>query len=467
MNGEIFNLSYGQYSNNTLTHLYNYQESLIPYTKETKLTNDLNVFLYRSKQNDKSINYYPRAIIYELRGGLGSLNKYEYSENIPAYDMQIINKPTTTTKNEYQRNLDISGESNSNLLNTTNTKYWTDFNKLIYNPKSIITTPNYMHNYKDYGTHYNFPNLKFDIFENGVEEFRNCEFETEDNFRYWIEKCDFLQGLQINTSISDSWGGFTNSMIEFLQDEFFNNKGNFWIFGDIQTVSKQSTTKISEIKTFLECFKNSTLFFPLKLDLNSSILNLDKNSIWQTSCISSIFINSIWGLNNSIDDPINMSTLSNLITKDDENRKIINEIKIINDGNLGDIDYTTIDLNNFEPNINLGISTTTNNDTKYYSKNIITSNIDMDIDNTNIFNNPTITNILDVDTFPKVLKTKDFHTEFNVNSNLKNLLKENKKFIQRVRNLNIDVRDELIDDISNLISIYSSGFESEDEEFYD
>ncbi|KAI5952693.1 DML1 [Candida jiufengensis] len=467
---EILNLSYGQYSNNITTHLYNYQESLIPYTNEQKQQqkNDLNIFLYRSLQQNKTVNYYPRSIIFELRSGLGSLNKYEYSESMPNYDMNIINKPSIT-KNEYQKSLD-TGNSNSNLLNVTNTKYWTDFNKLIYDPKSLITTPNYIHNYNQFGSHYNIPNLKYELFENGVEEFKNCETEVDENFRYWLEKCDFLQGLQVGTNLNDSWGGFTNSMIEFVQDEFFNSKGNFWIYGNFLAKPKTSLSKISEIKTFLECYKNSNLFFPIAPNLDSPLIELNKDSVWQTSCIPSIFINSIWGLNNSKDDPIKMYEFSSLITKGDESKKIINEIKIVDDGDFNQpIDINSFDIDNFEnlePSINLGISSS-QIEVKYYSKNIITNQIDMEIDETNIFNNPTITDILNVDTFPKVLKTRQFHVEFNIHSGIKTYLKDHKKFLQRVRSLNTDTKEEMIEDISNIISNYSTGFESEDDEFYD
>ena len=78
---EIITLSYGLICNNTVTHLYNTQESLISYTPSSKPNHDLQVFLTRFKST--SVSYSPRALIYDLRNGLGALNKYEYHETVP------------------------------------------------------------------------------------------------------------------------------------------------------------------------------------------------------------------------------------------------------------------------------------------------------------------------------------------------------------------------------------------------
>lgn len=189
--------------------------------KDTKLNNQLSTFLYKSIANG-SANYYPRALLFDLRGGLGALNKYEYSEEVPQLNMPVVNQQRVTTqlqKNEYQKSLD-QGKTDGSLLNTGNTKYWTDYNKLIYNPKSVITLPSYQHQYNNFGSNYNLPAQKFDTFSTGKDEFKSIEVESMESFRYWLEKCDFLQGLQIGTTIDDSWSGITTSMIEVVQDEF-------------------------------------------------------------------------------------------------------------------------------------------------------------------------------------------------------------------------------------------------------
>ncbi|KAG5422334.1 DML1 [Candida metapsilosis] len=496
---EILNLSYGQYSNSTITHLYNFQESQIPYTKDTKLNHQLSTFLYRSvtSQGSSSANYYPRALLFDLRGGLGALNKYEYAEEVPHLNMPIVNQdPTQLQKNEYQKSLD-QGETNASLLNTSNTKYWTDYNKLIYNPKSIVTLPSYQHQYNDFGTNYNLPAQKFHLYSTGQHEFKSIESESVENFRYWLEKCDHLSGLQVGTTIDDSWSGFTTSMIEVVQDEFFNNKENIWIYGQYNhaLAEKQSlVNKVSQIKSFIELYKSSSLFIPLCPDYNSSMIsNLDLGSIWHTSCVPAIFINSIWGVNNQYVDQVNMFHMQENLLRGDEARKIVNEVKIVGeeaiDGvadpmmmSMTDLDLTKVrDLSTLtaqvpKSEINLGISKSMGN-VRYINKNFIndkkveanspTSN---DETPTNVYTNPYMSKMTEIDTFPNILNDNKFHIEFNVHTGIKDYLKPRKKSIENLR-LNLDdlVEDkaELVEDISNIISSYSSGFESDEDDYYD
>ncbi|KAI5969091.1 DML1 [Candida margitis] len=506
MSSEILNLSYGQYSNNTTTHLYNFQESQVPYTKDTKLNHNLSTFLYKSVANGSgSANYYPRALLFDLRGGLGALNKYEYAEQVPHLDMPISNQQSANTqlqKNEYQISLD-QGKTDGSLLNTGNTKYWTDYNKLIYNPKSVITLPSFQHEYNDLGSNYNLPAQKFDIYSTGVEEFKTIEVESVENFRYWLEKCDFLQGLQIGTSWNDSWGGFTTSMIEVVQDEFFNNKENIWIYGQVNQQSQAGNLpimrRVSQIKSFIELYKSSSLFFPLSPDYNSSMLSdIDASSVWHTSCIPALFINSIWGINNQYIDQVNMLHMQENLLRGDEARKIVNEIKIVGEKDetaLGDmmmdVDLTKVhDLlsavvtqQSQEPEINLGISKPTEN-ARYINKNCIVDNKDKldgngtrggaEVDEvpTNVYKNPYMCQMAEIDTFPNILQNKHakYHVEFNVHNGVKDLLKPYQTIIENLR-LNLDdlIEDkgELVEDISNIISSYSSGFESDDDDYYD
>ena len=66
--GEVISLSFGQDSNHIITHLYNTQESLIPYTPDAIVKHDLQVFLSRFKSSTStSTSYSPRALIYDLR----------------------------------------------------------------------------------------------------------------------------------------------------------------------------------------------------------------------------------------------------------------------------------------------------------------------------------------------------------------------------------------------------------------
>ncbi|KAK6873332.1 Protein DML1 [Candida tropicalis] len=493
--GEVISLSFGQDSNHIITHLYNTQESLIPYTPDAIVKHDLQVFLSRFKSSTStSTSYSPRALIYDLRNGLGSLNKYEYHESIPQLNLPMLNDRRPPSKNEYQLKLD-QGVTDGSLLNTQNTTYWTDYNKLIYNPKSLNTLTNFIQSPNSKGHHYNFDKLKFDFFNIGQEEFKENNNEDDDklieDFRYFLEKTDVLQGLQLFTNIDDAWGGFTSDMVLHLIDEYFNNnnKMNLWIYGILDhTQGNTIKNKVSRIKTLVELTKQSSLMFPMDLNnlKQNSLLTekFDEISWWHKSSIPAMFINSIWGLNNQQEGQINMSHLQSNISKYNDNRKIINEIKIVgeNESNNSDMIMQDIDITKFDfstlgnktksKEINLGVSKSTN--PRNFVKNYIRSNKleidDEEEEDTYEYINPYINNVLDVDTFPVDIlssgkKTK-FYAEFNMHEGLKTYLKPYEKLIYNIRNQFEDIvedKNELLEDLSNIIQEYSYGYESDED----
>ncbi|CAK9438988.1 uncharacterized protein LODBEIA_P32120 [Lodderomyces beijingensis] len=507
--GEVLTLSFGQYANNTTTHLYNCQESQIPYTRNTPVNHNLTTFLSKSYSPNSgggssggNANYYPRALVFELRGGLGALNKYEYSEKTPQFDQPVTNQPANpVAKNEYQRGLDLNLPTDS-LLNTNNTKYWTDFNKLIYKPNSIITSPNFIHEYKKPGSHFNFTNQKYELFQTGQLEFQTVANDSVESCRYWLEKCDYFQGMQIGTTTNDAWGGFTTSMIQAVQDEFFNNnnKENIWIYATMNQKQQQHPKKkntllqsISEIYSFIELCNHSSVLFPIKPDYNSSLLNVkfDTSSIWHTSFIPAIFINAIWGVNSQLDNIASMSLIQGCILKGDESRKVVNEIKIVGENTGGNNSFNgmmmDVDLNSIkdwtrlsssnQPNdISLGISGA---DERYFSRNYISMTklaleAQQDADISSNFVNPWIDNILNGDTAPGIIdkkKSNNFYTTFNVHAGLRTYLKPYRVIIENTRQGQltnvVEDKDELLNDISNLMTSYSCGFESDDDDFYD
>lgn len=539
---EIITLSYGLICNNTVTHLYNTQESLISYTPSSKPNHDLQVFLTRFKST--SVSYSPRALIYDLRNGLGALNKYEYHETLPV-DLNFSLLSTNTTaptgaetgagnslesgynlkksrveKNEYQQKLD-QGVTDGSSLNVNNTKYWTDYNKLIYNPKSLTTVNNFVHNENNHesGYHYNFNSLKYDSFNIGQEEFKACNngnggygYDDNDNnksienFRYFLEKTDRLQGLQLLTNLNDAWGGFTSEMLIDLIDEFFNNtssdKQNLWIYGIMNstTLSEKTQsirTKLSFIKTLIELTKQLSLIFPMNLNNskdeswhnNYSMLTdkYNSGSNWHQSSLYATFINSIWGLNNQLKNQISMTHLQNDIVKLNPNQKIINQIKIkqeksgngdkqnqlfgsdLNQFNLKDI-VNLKDLSNLgkssdtsatQREINLGISknasTNTGNDAYHnFVQNRISSSTsqnekmmkDKEQEQNGIINNylnPYIDNIFQVETFPvDILKSSSNAINISTEFNVNDGLKSYlKPYIKLVSNIRNQQREYL------------------------
>lgn len=207
------------------------------------------------------------------------------------------------------------------------------------------------------------------------------------------------------------------------------------------------------------------------------------------------FVNLIWGVNNQYVDQVNMLHMQENLLRGDEARKIVNEVKVVGERDVGvsdmmmevDLskvrDLSTLTQQALKLEINLGISNSTEN-IRYINKNyVLQDKKKLDVNGnsiafndddvpTNVYTNPYMTKMTEIDTFPNILQNKHnkFHIEFNVHNGIKDTLKPYKTIIERLR-LNLDglIEDkaELVEDINNIILSYSSGFESDDDDYYD
>lgn len=72
---EIITLQLGNFSNYTATHFWNTQESYFTYGDQEKSPIDHNVHWRGGIGQDGSETFLPRTVIYDLKGGFGSLRK--------------------------------------------------------------------------------------------------------------------------------------------------------------------------------------------------------------------------------------------------------------------------------------------------------------------------------------------------------------------------------------------------------
>lgn len=474
---EVINLSFSQISNHVITHLYNNQESHIPYTKNTPLKYHNNVFLNLEKVHS-NVNYSPRALLFDVRNGNGSLNMHEYFENNQVGDQSFFDGKKPRLKNQYQLNLDQGIVTNNrDLLNTANTQFWSDYNKLIYNPRSLTTLDNFEYP----NNHKYFQNLKFNQFQIGEEEFIQSNYDVN-QFRYFLEKCDHFQGLQLIVDVDSAWPGFSHLTIQQIIDEFFNdgNKLNLWVYGLMNDNNENNI--ISRIKSVIELSKHASLFFPFLPNYNSNLLNLkfDSNSPWQTSSISALYINGLWDTINQL-NPTSMSTIENNLLHG-SNRLFVNEIKISGTSHQN-VQMTDIDINNYLNNDSLNDATQSSDEiyltqntsgSYYFSQNyIVPVNHEIDLPNQGVVNTYKTSNIDDitkVDSFPSILTNTDLYFQFHVTSQYKDTLKQYRKIIKNIRLNNdqhmkiVEDKHELIEDISNIIENYTNGYDESDEE---
>jgi hypothetical protein len=121
----------------------------------------------------------------------------------------------------YQQHLDQGLEPPA--LSADSVRYWSDFNRVFYHPKSIVQLQEY---------ELNSSLMPFEKWTTGQDLFDSLDKEhdlLDRDLRPFLEECDQIQGIQMITSAHDAWGGFTAKYLERMRDEL--GKTSAWVWG--------------------------------------------------------------------------------------------------------------------------------------------------------------------------------------------------------------------------------------------
>lgn len=476
---EIITLGCSHPSNHILTHLFNNQESHIPYTKLHTLKYTNSMFLTQSAVEGKK-NYHPRALLYDVRNGFGALNKYEYYEKPPGSfpGVEIVNTGAKVHKNEYQLGLD-NGLNKADLLTKNSIKYWSDYNKLIYKPMALNSLNDWEFDVDspDQQIYNKFtPDLKFTNYDLGQTEFANNVDDNLDLFRKYLEDCDSLQGIQVFSQSDNAWSGFTNEWLTNVKDEFFNytsnNKFNMWTWDLLSPRKLSAFETLTRIKSLVEFHKNCSLVIPLNMSQSSTL--------WETSGLLSVLVNSVWELMNCNEKVSNMTDFELRILGNDFNRNIVNQVSL---NSLKDVLINLLSIVDTkdpmdQESINLGFNDTSRN--FQFANNSIVNEWDkslLDINSTInaalgssrtkvYYSKNDLLDITKIDTFPKaVIDFDKVYLSFSITDSFKHDIKSFIKIVQRFKLVDNIVGDkqELLHDLYNMKQMYSSGPEFEDD----
>ena len=133
----------------------------------------------------------------------------------------IVQRSDPIPQSTYQQHLDSGLEPPP--LSTSTVRYWSDYSRVFYHPKSIVQLSEFDVNDKL---------MPFEKWEVGMDLFEKLEREVDlvdRDLRPLIEECDSLQALQIMTGVDDAWGGWASGWIERLRDEY--GKLSIWTWG--------------------------------------------------------------------------------------------------------------------------------------------------------------------------------------------------------------------------------------------
>ncbi|KAM3422849.1 Protein DML1 [Cercospora zeina] len=296
---EILTLQFGQQANYLGTHYWNTQESYFTYAGEDESPADHDVSFRPGIGADGGETYSPRALIYDLKGAFGTLRRenalYALQQHEgPAADGQWSGRTDSLrlppiVPSPYQVALDAGLEAP--VLSTQSVRFWSDYNRVFYHPRSIIQL-------NEYELHSSL--MPFEQWSTGEELFSALDREhdlLDRDLRPFLEECDQLQGIQVLSATDNAWGGFASKYLERINDEL--GKGCRWIFGlsNTQRVSRerQSQQIANTAQSLYALDSSASLHIPVQ-NVPSWLpdyVSLDAASLWCTSALQAAAIESV------------------------------------------------------------------------------------------------------------------------------------------------------------------------------
>ncbi|KAI5928503.1 tubulin domain-containing protein [Camillea tinctor] len=287
---EIITLQLGQQSNYVGTHFWNTQESYFTYGSEEESPIDHNVHFRPGLSADGTETFMPRTVIYDLKGGFGTLRKinalYEVSHDAAPSGIwpgqTVVHRQPPIEASTYQESLD-TGQTPPEL-STSTVRYWSDFNRVFFHPKSIVQLNEY---------ELNSTLMPFEKWHMGEELFASLDKEhdlVDRDLRPFVEEADQMQGIQILAGLDDAWAGFAAKYVERLRDEY--GKTPVWVFGLQEPTrglprEKRLTKLVNKARALTELNSQASLIIPFALPESPlpDTVNVDPASPWHVSAL--------------------------------------------------------------------------------------------------------------------------------------------------------------------------------------
>ncbi|KAJ5945481.1 hypothetical protein N7516_005649 [Penicillium verrucosum] len=277
---EIVTLQLGQRANYLATHFWNLQESYFTYNDGEQSDVDHDVHFRPGVGADGSETYTPRTVIYDLKGGFGTLRRYnalyELSEDSTAgqglWDgREVVQKQTPIQQSEYQKSLDLG--TTAPRLTSEAVRYWSDYNRVL---------------------------CPLRIGMSGKRLFKDLDKEhdlLDRDLRPLLEECDHLRALQLFSGSDDAWGGFTAQYMERLRDEFGKKSIWVWAIEDGTKIQRHHQFKKDTNKARSLCSISplASLYSPI-IDVPHNLpgyLKVDRQSEWQKTALLASAIETV------------------------------------------------------------------------------------------------------------------------------------------------------------------------------
>ncbi|CAK7228063.1 mtDNA inheritance, partitioning of the mitochondrial organelle [Sporothrix bragantina] len=318
---EIITLQLGHQSNYVATHFWNAQESYFTYGQDAPSPVDHDIHWRAGIGADGSETYLPRTVIYDRKGGFGSLRKvnalYDEAQKQGASAMDlpssslwsgrtVVQRETPILPSAYTQSLD-TGVTPTEPLTPATVRYWSDYSRVYFHPRSLIevgdepevsgpSTSTVANGASDgNGSAAAAAAPREYTWNDGETLFTELDREhdlLDRDMRLFVEEADQMQGFQVMASVDDSWGGFAARYLERMRDEY--GKVNIWLWALQQPVGRLPREKrisrlANKARTLVEAYTQASLIIPLAvppLPLKSVLPStFDPASTWHTSAL--------------------------------------------------------------------------------------------------------------------------------------------------------------------------------------
>ncbi|RYO74789.1 hypothetical protein DL766_006415 [Monosporascus sp. MC13-8B] len=245
-------------------------ESYFTYGPEEESPVDHDVHFRPGLGADGTETFMPRTVIYDLKGGFGSLRKinalYDAGDDPSSSSLwggqTVIQRQQPIEPSPYQASLD-AGLAAPGPLAPGDVRYWSDFNRVFFHPRSAVQLNEY---------ELNSAIMPFERWRSGEELFAALDREhdiADRDLRPFVEEADRMQGLQVMAGLDDAWGGFAARYVERLRDEY--GKIPIWVWGVQDPVGaglpreKRLLRLVNKARALVELNSQATLIVPLAL----------------------------------------------------------------------------------------------------------------------------------------------------------------------------------------------------------
>ncbi|KAJ7162919.1 mtDNA inheritance protein Dml1 [Mycena filopes] len=211
---EILYIQAGNQANYTGTHFWNTQESYFTYEEGEDADTDHGISFREGLNQKGEPTFCPRLLSFDHKAQFGTLSQANALFGMdPTADEQILwsgnpveYKQEPVRQSHYQTDME-----ELNDVKLEDVRYWSDFNRLYYVPRTVQKVPDVPEWADAEGN-----------WTGGQDMFARYDEDTglmEGPLRLFLEECETIQGIQLMHDTS-TFGSFMNSLLTTLRDDF-------------------------------------------------------------------------------------------------------------------------------------------------------------------------------------------------------------------------------------------------------